>query len=131
MNSSIFTVEEKENYLYIKALIEDLSISSKDSDETLKDVDNKLVKNIMFDFEKVVNCDATILKFLQKANAVVIEKDGFIVICNVSNAVKEQIESIQSPQEIHASYTFSEAEDYLYMVELEKELGDLDEDFTI
>lgn len=128
MSNSIFQIEKKENYLLLSALQEELSISTNDLGSVINLIDNQSLINLMFDFKKVISCDVSILDFLKKANEVIIKKDGFIVVCNVTDSVKEQIESIESPQEIHASYTFSEAEDYLYMVELEKELGGLDKD---
>jgi len=64
------------------------------------------------------------------ANRICKENDGCLVVCNLKPAVSKLIEISQLSNVLNITPTYEEAVDYLFMDELEKGLGDVDENLN-
>ena len=85
------------------------------------------IKNIIIDLEKANYCDSSGLSVILVANRICKENSGCLVICNLQPAVLKLIEISQLSNVLNITPSLNEAIDFLFMDELEKGLGDLDE----
>ncbi len=88
------------------------------------------VKNIIIDLEKANYCDSSGLSVILVANRICKENHGCLVICNLQPAVLKLIEISQLSNVLNITPSLNEAIDFLFMDELEKGLGDLDENLN-
>ena len=88
------------------------------------------IKNIIIDLEKANYCDSSGLSVILVANRICKENNGCLVICNLQPAVLKLIEISQLSNVLNITPSLNEAIDFLFMDELEKGLGDLDENLN-
>jgi|SRR5690554_4435568 len=129
MSNTSYQVEEHEKYLLIRILVDKLTaLHTPNLKAKLSELEGQEVKNIIIDLKQVNYCDSSALSFILNANRIAKEKDGSMVICGLQKEVKKLIEISKLDSILNITPSLSEATDYLYMLELEKDLGELDDD---
>lgn len=129
MGEKIYNIENHEKYLLWQPLVEKLTAAqSPELMEKLNDIEGKGIKNIILDLEKVNYCDSSALSFILNTDRITKNLNGCTVICNLQKEVKKLIEISKLDTILNLTPSLNEAIDYLYMDELEKGLGDFDED---
>jgi anti-anti-sigma factor len=88
------------------------------------------VRNIIMDLNQASYCDSSGLSVILVAKRICDEQKGCLVLSNLKPAVSKLIDISQLTNVLNITPTFSEAIDFLYMDELEKGLGDMDEDLN-
>jgi anti-anti-sigma factor len=122
-------VEKREKYIYIKPEVENLN---NQVSPTLKavfvDLAKKAEKNFIVDLHQVDYCDSSGLSALLTGNRLSQENNGSFILANVNPHVMKLIMISQLDNVLKHTPTVNEAEDMLYMEELERDLNiDLDE----
>jgi anti-anti-sigma factor len=122
-------VEKREKYIYIKPEVENLN---NQVSPTLKavfvDLAKKGEKNFIVDLHQVDYCDSSGLSALLTGNRLSQENNGSFILANVNPHVMKLIMISQLDNVLKHTPTVNEAEDMLYMEELERDLNiDLDE----
>jgi anti-sigma B factor antagonist len=84
-------------------------------------------ENIIFDLEKTNYCDSSGLSVILIANRICRENGGCLVLCNLQLAVAKLIDISQLSKVLNITPSFNEAVDFIFMDELEKGLGDGEE----
>ncbi|MEQ8910056.1 MAG: STAS domain-containing protein [Vicingaceae bacterium] len=131
MSHSAFRIENKDKYTLIQVLDPKFTAKvSPDLKAELVLLKSKGVKNILFDLEQAAYCDSSGLSAILVANRICKEADGCMVVCNLKPAVEKLIEISQLGSVLNITPTRDEAVDFLFMDELEKGLGDLDENLN-
>tara|TARA_B100000965_G_C19576440_1_gene751510 strand:+ start:1211 stop:1606 length:396 start_codon:yes stop_codon:yes gene_type:complete len=129
MSPSSYTIENKDNFILITILESKFTAKvSPDLKAELAILKSQSVKNIIIDLEKANYCDSSGLSAILVANRICKEANGCMVICNLQNAVEKLIEISQLDSVITITPTLNEAVDFIFMDELEKGLGDFDEE---
>lgn len=125
MESAAYQIEKKEKYTYIKLLIDKFTARvAPDLKAELVLLNDQGVKNIIFDMEKSFYCDSSGLSVVLVANRICKENDGCLVVCNMQTAVSKLIEISQLSNVLNITPSLNEAEDFIFMDQLEKGLGD-------
>jgi len=125
MSSTAYQIEKRDRYTLVKVLEEKFTAKiSPELKAELVDLNNKGLKNIIFDLEDASYCDSSGLSVILVANRVCKENNGCLVICNLKPAVAKLIDISQLSNVLNITPSFSEAEDYLFMDELERGLDD-------
>ena len=128
INKPIFT-EKKEKYTYIKPEIENLNATVS---PTLKAIFVDTAKNgeksFIVDLQNVQFCDSSGLSALLTGNRLAEENKGSFILANVNPHVMKLIMISQLDNVLKITPTVNEAEDMLYMEELERDLDfDMDD----
>ena len=84
-------------------------------------------ENIIFDLEKTNYCDSSGLSVILIANRICRENGGCLVLCNLQLAVAKLIDISQLSKVLNITPSFNEAVDFIFMDELEKGLGNGEE----
>ncbi|MEQ8625951.1 MAG: STAS domain-containing protein [Vicingaceae bacterium] len=125
MNSNPYIIEKKDRYTLIKVLEEKFTAKiSPELKAELVDLNNKGLKNIIFDMEDASYCDSSGLSVILVANRICKENNGCLVICNLKPAVAKLIDISQLSNVLNITPSFSEAEDFLFMDEIERGLDE-------
>lgn len=128
MSNSAYEIEKKDKFTLIRLKEEKFTARiSPDLKTELVLLSSQGVKNIIIDLEESAYCDSSGLSVILVANRICKENNGCLVICNLQTAVSKLIEISQLSNVLNITPTYEEAVDYLFMDELEKGLGDIDE----
>jgi anti-anti-sigma factor len=128
MSSSAYSIEKKDKYTLITVQEEKFTARIAPELKTeLVLLNSQGVKNIIFDMKGAAYCDSSGLSVVLVANRICKENNGCLVICNLQPAVSKLIDISQLGNVLNITPTLDEAVDFLFMDELEKGLGDIDE----
>lgn len=131
MSHQAYSIEEQDKFTLVKLLDSKFTAKiSPDLKTELVLLKSKEVKNIIIDLEKAEYCDSSGLSVILVANRICKESNGCMVICNLHTAVEKLIEISQLTNVLNITPTYEEAVDFIFMDELEKGLGDLDENLN-
>jgi anti-anti-sigma factor len=131
MNNSSYNIETKDKYTLVTVKEEKFTAKiSPDLKTEMVLLKSKGVKNMIFDLEKTAYCDSSGLSVILVANRICKENNGCLVICNLQPAVSKLIDISQLSNVLNITPTLDEAIDFLFMDELEKGLGDIDENLN-
>ncbi|MAY84401.1 MAG: anti-anti-sigma factor [Flavobacteriales bacterium] len=131
MSNPAYEIEKKDKYTLVRLLEEKFTARiAPDLKTELVLMNSQGIKNIIIDLEKSSYCDSSGLSVILVANRICKENDGCLVICNLQTAVSKLIEISQLSNVLNITPTYEEAVDFLFMDELEKGLGDIDENLN-
>jgi anti-anti-sigma factor len=115
--------EEKEKYIVLKVAVEKLdSIIAPDLKSEMVTLNKTGVANIIVDLSGVKYCDSSGLSALLVGNRGIRELNGTFVISGLQPMVEKLITISQLDKVLNITPTLSEAEDFMMMEILEKEL---------
>ena len=125
MNSSAYRIEKKDRHTLLKVLEEKFTAKiSPEMKTELVALNNKGLKNIIFDLEDASYCDSSGLSVILVANRICKENNGCLIICNLQPAVAKLIDISQLSNVLNITPSYAEAVDFLFMDELERGLDD-------
>lgn len=131
MSQTSYKVTKEENYTSIQLLEEKFTAAiAPELKAALVELKENGVRNIIMDLEKASYCDSSGLSVILVAKRICDEQKGCLVLCNLQTAVSKLIDISQLTDVLNITPTFSEAVDFIYMDELEKGLGDMDEELN-
>jgi anti-anti-sigma factor len=131
MSNPAYEIEKKDKFTLVKLNEEKFTARiAPDLKTEMVLMNSQGVKNIIIDLEKSSYCDSSGLSVILVANRICKENDGCLVVCNLQPAVSKLIEISQLSNVLNITPTYEEAVDYLFMDELEKGLGDIDENLN-
>lgn len=131
MSQRSYNIAKEENYTLVQILDEKFTASSApELKAALVELKEAGVKNIIIDLKKASYCDSSGLSVILVAKRICDEQNGCLVICNLQTAVSKLIDISQLNNVLNITPTLSEAVDFIYMDELEKGLGDIDEELN-
>ena len=122
MEKPVFT-DKKEKYTYIKPQVENLNTTvSPELKAILVDSAKNGEKNFIIDLSGVQFCDSSGLSALLTGNRLAEENKGSFIVSEVNPHVMKLIMISQLDNVLKITPTVNEAEDMLYMEELERDL---------
>lgn len=131
MSQDTFTIEQQEKFTLVK--INEDKFTAKmapDLKAELVILNSIGTKYIVIDLAQSTYCDSSGLSAILVANRICKENNGLLIICNLQPAVSKLIEISQLNSVLNITPTLNEAIDFIFMDELEKSLGDLDENLN-
>lgn len=124
-----FDTNKYDNYTLISFNSEKLdSIISPDLKSALVLVNKNGERNILMDLSTVKYCDSSGLSALLIGNRLCKEVSGSFIVCGIQPMVKKLLKISQLDSIITETPSLPEAIDYLFMEELEREMGSEDFD---
>lgn len=118
-----FEKVEKEKYTLIKTTAEKLDSTNAPELKAELVVVNKLgVNNIIIDLSKTKYCDSSGLSAILVANRLCKNAGGLFILCGLQSSVAKLISISQLDKVLTIIPSSDEAEDYLFMTEIEKGL---------
>ncbi len=119
-----FNIKKYESYTLISFNTEKLdALLSPDLKAELVLINKNGDKNILIDLTSVKYCDSSGLSALLIGNRVCKDANGSFIICGLQPMVKKLINISQLDNILTIIPTLPEAIDYLFMEELEREMG--------
>jgi anti-anti-sigma factor len=131
MSKPAYTIDKQDNFTRITIL--ESKFTAKVSPNLKADLvvlKSEGVKNIIFDLEKAAYCDSSGLSAILVANRICKEANGCMVVCNLQASVEKLIEISQLNNVLNITPTLNEAVDFVFMDDLEKGLGDFEENLN-
>lgn len=124
-----FDTNKYDNYTLITFNSEKLdSIISPDLKSALVLINKNGERNILMDLSTVKYCDSSGLSALLIGNRLCKEANGSFIVCGIQPMVKKLLKISQLDSIITETPSLPEAIDYLFMEELEREMGSEDFD---
>jgi len=126
-----FDTNKYDNYTLITFNSEKLdSIVSPELKSALVLLNKNEERNILMDLSAVKYCDSSGLSALLIGNRLCKEANGSFIVCGIQPMVKKLLKISQLDSIITETPSLPEAIDYLFMEELEREMGseDLDDE---
>lgn len=124
-----FTTKQYDNYSLVTITIDKLdALLSPELKADFVLINKQGVKNILLDLSKVKYCDSSGLSALLIGNRVCTEAKGSFIICGVQPMVEKLLKISQLDGILTITPTLPEAIDFLFMEELERDLGSADFD---
>ena len=124
-----FTTEKYDNYSLVTAKTEKLdSLLSPELKADFVLINKNGERNIILDLSAVKYCDSSGLSALLIGNRVCTESNGSFIICGVQPIVKKLLKISHLDGILTITPTLLEAVDFLFMEELERDLGSEDFD---
>jgi anti-sigma B factor antagonist len=124
-----FDTNKYDNYTLISFNSEKLdSIISPDLKSALVLINKNGERNILMDLSTVKYCDSSGLSALLIGNRLCKEANGSFIVCGIQPMVKKLLKISQLDSIITETPSLPEAIDYLFMEELEREMGSEDFD---
>lgn len=126
MKDTSYSIKEKEKFTHIQ--VNEPRYTARiapDLKEELGKLEKQGVKNIIFDLSSVAYCDSSALSAILIANKMCSDRNGLMVLCNVSPNVMKLIEISKLQDLLTIVPKYDEAVDFLFMDELEKGLDDV------
>jgi anti-anti-sigma factor len=131
MSEEVFKIDQQDKYTIITVNEEKFTARVSPDLKTELVLMNSLgTKNIIFNLENTSYCDSSGLSVILVANRICKENNGILVVCGLNPAVAKLIDISQLSNVLNITPTFNEAVDFIFMDELEKGLGDLDENLN-
>jgi len=131
MSNPAYEIEKKDKFTLVRLLEEKFTARiAPDLKTELVLMNSQGIKNIIIDLEKSSYCDSSGLSVILVANRICKENNGCLVVCHLQPAVSKLIEISQLSNVLNITPSYEEAVDFLFMDELEKGLGDIDENLN-
>lgn len=122
-----FLIENGDKHKVVKCNIENLNSSvSPELKAELVLLNKKGDKNIVIDINQTKYCDSSGLSAILLANRLCRDSEGTFVLTGVNDQIQKLIEISQLDRVLHITPTLSEAVDFVYMEEIERNLGDVE-----
>lgn len=119
----LFKKEQKENYTLVSSKVEKVDASNAPELKSIFVMVNKEGQNsIILDLSKTKYCDSSGLSAILVANRLCKNSGGIFVLCGLKDNVTKLIEISQLDRVLNITPTLAEAEDYLFMEQVEKEI---------
>ncbi|RLD25943.1 MAG: anti-anti-sigma factor [Bacteroidetes bacterium] len=83
-------------------------------------------KNLVIDINQTKYCDSSGLSAILLANRLCRDSEGTFVLTGVNEQIQKLIEISQLDRVLHITPTLSEAVDFVYMEEIERNLGEVE-----
>lgn len=128
MSQKSHKISKEENYITIQLLESKFTAAiAPELKAVLVELKESGVRNIIMDLNKASYCDSSGLSVILVAKRICDEQKGCLVLCNLQPAVSKLIDISQLNNVLNITPTLSEAVDFIYMDELERGIGDIDE----
>jgi anti-sigma B factor antagonist len=128
MFSTSYKINVQDKYTQISVLEDKFTAKvAPDLKAELVHLKSSGTENIIFDLEKTNYCDSSGLSVILIANRICRENGGCLVLCNLQLAVAKLIDISQLSKVLNITPSFNEAVDFIFMDELEKGLGNGEE----
>jgi anti-anti-sigma factor len=122
-----FSIDSGDKHKIVTSNIENLnSTVSPELKAELVLLSKKGTKNIVFDLNQTKYCDSSGLSAILLANRLCRDAEGTFVLTGVSDQISKLIEISQLDRVLHITPTLSEAVDFVYMEEIERNLGQVE-----
>lgn len=119
-----FSIDSGDKHKIVTSKIENLnSTVSPELKAELVLLSKKGTKNIVFDLNQTKYCDSSGLSAILLANRLCRDSEGTFVLTGVNDQIQKLIEISQLDRVLHITPTLSEAIDFVYMEEIERNLG--------
>lgn len=119
-----FLIENGDKHKVVTCNIENLNSSvSPELKAELVLLNKKGDKNIVIDINQTKYCDSSGLSAILLANRLCRDSEGTFVLTGVNDQIQKLIEISQLDRVLHITPTLSEAVDFVYMEEIERNLG--------
>lgn len=123
----VFKKEKKENYTLVSSAVEKVDASNAPELKSIFVMINKEGGNsIILDLSKTKYCDSSGLSAILVANRLCKNSGGTFVLCGLQDNVSKLIEISQLDRVLNITPSLAEAEDFLFMEQVEKEITDKD-----
>jgi anti-sigma B factor antagonist len=120
-----FTIENKEKYVLVSSNKDKLdSTISPELKSHFVMANSEGNKNIVIDLSDTRYCDSSGLSAILVGNRLCTGSNGSFILCGVKDTVMKLIEISQLNSILNIVPTVSEAEDYIFMEEIERGLSD-------
>ncbi|MBL4715021.1 MAG: STAS domain-containing protein [Bacteroidia bacterium] len=117
------TLDKEDKFTTVRVHNEKLdTLVAPDLKSELVKINAEGVKNVIFDLSEVRYIDSSGLSSILVGNRLCNAVNGTFVLCNLQDAVKKLISISQLDNVLNISGTQEEAQDLIYMEELEKDL---------
>jgi anti-anti-sigma factor len=122
-----FSIDNGDKHKIVTSNIENLnSTVSPELKAELVLLSKKGTKNIVFDLDQTKYCDSSGLSAILLANRLCRDAEGTFVLTGVNDQISKLIEISQLDRVLHITPTLSEAVDFVYMEEIERNLGQVE-----
>ena len=119
-----FTISNKDKYTLVVSNVDKLDTTcAPELKSELVYLNKTNVRNIIIDMGKTRYCDSSGLSALLVANRLCKGVNGTLVICALQEPVMKLVQISQLESVLSITPTMSEAEDLLYMEEIEKDVN--------
>lgn len=125
-----FEIEKKDKYILVRSKVEKLdSAVSPLLKSELVVINNDGGRNIIMDLSDTRYCDSSGLSAILVGNRLCKNANGSFIICGLQDSVKKLISISQLDTILNITPSFTEAEDMLFMEEVERDIlnGDKEE----
>lgn len=118
-----FEIEKREKYTLIRSKVEKLdSTVSPLLKSELVVINNSGGRNIIIDLSETRYCDSSGLSAILVGNRLCKNANGSFIVCGLQDAVKKLISISQLDTILNITPSFTEAEDMLFMEEVERDI---------
>lgn len=118
-----FEIEKKDKYTLIRSKIEKLdSTVSPLLKSELVVISNNGGRNIIMDLSNTRYCDSSGLSAILVGNRLCKNANGSFIVCGLQDSVKKLITISQLDTILNITPSFTEAEDMLFMEEVERDI---------
>lgn len=118
-----FEIEKREKYTLIRSKVEKLdSTVSPLLKSELVVISNSGGRNIIIDLSETRYCDSSGLSAILVGNRLCKNANGSFIVCGLQDAVKKLISISQLDTILNITPSFTEAEDLLFMEEVERDI---------
>lgn len=122
-----FSIEAGEKHNIITAKVDNLNAAvAPELKAELVLMSKKGTKNIVFDLTETKYCDSSGLSGILLANRLCRDSNGTFVLTGVNSYIQKLIEISQLDRVLHITPTLSEAVDFVFMEEIERNLGSVE-----
>ena len=122
-----FSIENGDKHKIVTCNIENLNSSvSPELKAELVLLNKKGDKNLVIDINQTKYCDSSGLSAILLANRLCRDSKGTFVLTGVNDQIQKLIEISQLDRVLHITPTLSEAVDFIYMEEIERNLGEVE-----
>jgi len=119
-----FSIETGDKHHIVNCKTENLNSSvSPELKAELVLLSKKNVKNIVFNLDDTKYCDSSGLSAILLANRLCRDAKGTFVLTGVNEQIQKLIEISQLDRVLHITPTLSEAVDYVFMEEMERNIS--------
>lgn len=120
----LFDKQQKDNYTLVTSKVDKLNASNASELKTIfVNANNEGVSSMIFDLSDTKYCDSSGLSAILIANRLCNNSNGVFVLCGLQENVEKLIEISQLNRVMNITPTFSEAEDFLFMTQMEKDIS--------
>lgn len=124
-----FQTEQNDRFALIRSNVEKLdSTKAPDLKSEIVYLNKQGYRNMIIDLSRTKYCDSSGLSAILVGNRLCKELNGSFVLSGVQDGVQKLITISQLDPVLHITPTLNEAQDLLFMEEVERDLGDGDDE---